>query len=144
MNMKNNLKSIFAVLLSVFALTSCQKDASLSEADVAKSKIQEKIWLLEYTQVTTSAGIKTKSYIGQTSYYISFYKDGSTNDSDGIIGTYTVEKGTAGLELHVKSKTTGGMDFEYMYPIESVSDKSLVMIKTVNGVENKNFFTPKG
>jgi hypothetical protein len=141
--MKNTVNTFYSLLLSLVVLTSCQKESANSEADAAKNKIAEKIWLLEYTQVTTSAGVKTKSYIGQTTYFISFYKDGSTTDSDGIAGTYDVVKGTSGLELQVKAKTQGGMDFQYSYVIESVSDKSLVMIKNVNGVDNKNFFSPK-
>ena len=141
--MKNTIKIFYSLVLSFVVLSSCQKESATSEADAAKNKIAEKIWLLEYTQVTTSTGVKTKSYIGQTSYFISFYKDGSTTDSDGIAGTYNVVKGTSGLELQVKAKTPGGMDFQYTYVIESVSDKSLVMIKNVNGVDNKNFFSPK-
>jgi hypothetical protein len=139
--MRNYITSLIVFLSIVLFLSSCQKQAALSEAAAAKLMIEEKSWSLDYTQIVTAGVTSTKTYIGQPTYMISFYSNGTTNDSDGIIGTYTVEKGTTNLELHVTAKTAGGKDFSYVYTIQSVSDKSLVMIKTVNGQEYKNFFS---
>ena len=88
-----------------------------------------KNWYLDYAITGTS----TKSYVGQSTYFVTYLKDGTTKDSDGLTGTYTVEIVNNQSQIHVQVKTTNGNPLEYIYNIITVGDTKLVLEKTNTG-----------
>ena len=84
-----------------------------------------------------------KSYVGQTTYFVTYLKNGDTKDSDGLSGTYTIEIHNNQSQIHVQVKTTNGNPLEVIYNIISVGASNLVLSKVVNGPSTKLYFTTK-
>jgi hypothetical protein len=99
--------------------------------------LEEKSWFLDYSQ----DGTTNKSYIGQTTYYITFLKDLTTLDSDGLNGTYTVLKTSSQLQIHVQAKTKNGNAIEYTYDIISIGANKLILSYVLNGKTTKLFYS---
>ncbi len=83
-------------------LTSCSKDTSGAEINLSYQMLSDKTWYLDYSIV----GNTKRTYVGQSTYFIDFLKNKTTKDSDGLIGTYTVEKLGNVLQIHVLAKTS--------------------------------------
>ena len=89
--MKINIKVILFVAIS-FLVTACSKVDPASQLELTKQMLEGKTWLLDYTITQTGPNAVTKTYVGQSTYFINFLKDNSTKDSDGIVGVYNIEK----------------------------------------------------
>ncbi len=140
--MKRNLSlTIFFLFALLFAsqLTSCSKDTSGAEIDLSYQMLSDKTWYLDYSITGTSK----RTYLGQSTYFIDFLKNKSTNDSDGLEGTYTIEKVGNVLQIHVKAKTSSTNAVEYIYNIESIGNSNLVLYYTLTSatVPTKLYFS---
>jgi hypothetical protein len=126
-------------LLSITNLTSCSKDSSGAEINLTQQMLSDKTWYLDYSITGTSK----KTYLGQSTYFINFLKNKNTTDSDGLQGTYTVEKIGNLLQIHVQAKTSSTNTVEYIYNIESIGSGNLILYYTLNGatVPTKLYFS---
>ena len=140
--MKNLYKLLFAAFsFTLFTgLVSCNKETPTTQTDVMNSMLTNKNWYLDYS----ITGNSTKSYVGQSTYFVTYLKDGTTKDSDGLTGTYTVEVVGNQSQLHVQLKTAGGNPLEVIYNIISVGETKLVLSKVVTtGTATQLYFTNK-
>jgi len=136
------MKKLSIILLAAitFSIFSCNKETASTQTDVMNSMLSNKNWYLDYS----ITGTTTKSYIGQSTYFVTYLKDGTTKDSDGLIGTYTVEIVNNQSQIHVQLKTTNGNPLEVIYNIISVGDTKLVLTKVVTtGTPTQLYFTNK-
>lgn len=132
---------LIAMLFTSILFSACNKDTAGTEINLATNLLADKTWYLEYTQTTTSAGTNTRTYVGQSTYFVNFLKNKTTVDSDGLTGTYTVEKINNQLQVHVQAHTSNGNAIEYVYNIESLGAKKLVMHYTINTVLTKYYYS---
>ena len=140
--MKNLYKLLFAAFsFTLFTgLVSCNKETPTTQTDVMNSMLTNKNWYLDYSITGTS----TKSYVGQSTYFVTYLKDGTTNDSDGLTGTYSVELIGNQSQIHVQLKTANGNPLEVIYNIISVGETKLVLSKVVTtGTASQLYFTNK-
>jgi hypothetical protein len=137
--MRQYLLYILLFMVTVVGISSCNKDTTLAEKSLAQKMIEDKAWFLDYSQT----GTVTKTYVGQSTYYINFLKNGSTQDSDGLNGTYTVEKVNDQLQIHVQAKTSNGNPIEYIYDIVSVGASNLILSYTLSGKTTQLYYTSK-
>jgi len=140
------MKNLYKLLVAAFSFTlftglvSCNKETATTQTDVMNSMLTNKNWYLDYSITGTS----TKSYVGQSTYFVTYLKDGTTKDSDGLTGTYTVEVVGNQSQLHVQLKTAGGNPLEVVYNIISVGETKLVLSKMVTtGTATQLYFTNK-
>jgi len=136
------MKKLYILLLAVTTLTmvACNKETPTTQTNVMNSMLTNKNWYLDYSITGTS----TKSYVGQSTYFVTYLKDGTTKDSDGLTGTYTVEIVNNQSQIHVQLKTSNGNPLEVIYNIISVGDTKLVLSKVVTtGTPTQLYFTNK-
>ena len=128
-------------LLSLTQLTSCSKDTSGAEINLTKQMLSDKTWFLDYS----ITGASKRTYLGQSTYFIDFQKNNETKDSDGLSGTYTVEKIGNILQIHVTAKTSSvnSIEYEIIYNIESIGTNYLILYYTLTGatVPTKLYFS---
>jgi len=133
------LYTLFIVVIS-FTLVACNKETATTQTDVMNTLLTNKNWYLDYS----ITGTATKSYVGQSTYFVTYLKDGTTKDSDGLTGTYTVEVINNQSQIHVQLKTAGGNPLEVIYNIISVGETKLVLSKVITtGTATQLFFTNK-
>jgi hypothetical protein len=140
--MKRNLKytiSFLFCVLCITQLTSCSKDTSGAEINLSYQMLSDKTWYLDYS----ITGATKRTYVGQSTYFIDFLKNKTTKDSDGLLGTYTVEKLGKVLQIHVQAKTSSTNTVEYIYNIESIGSGNLILYYTLSGatVPTKLYFS---
>lgn len=137
------MKKIFQILalVLVLALGSCAKDATSSDTILSEQMLQDKTWFLDYSITTTGSSSVTKTYVGQSTYFINFLKNRSTKDSDGLNGTYQVKNVGGKLQIQVSAKTVGLATVEYTYVVESVGAKDLVVSFVSNSQTTKRYFS---
>ena len=136
------MKNLYILFLAVisFTIVSCNKETASTQTDVMNSMLTNKNWYLDYS----ITGNSTKSYVGQSTYFVTYLKDGTTKDSDGLTGTYTVEVVGNQSQLHVQLKTANGNPLEVIYNIISVGETKLVLSKVVTtGTATQLYFTNK-
>jgi hypothetical protein len=136
------MKKLYILLLVIitFTIVSCNKETATTQIDVMNSMLTNKNWYLDYSITGTS----TKSYVGQSTYFVTYLKDGTTNDSDGLTGTYSVKVIGNQSQIHVKLKTPSGNPLEVIYNIISVGETKLVLSKVVTtGTPSQLYFTNK-
>jgi len=136
------MKILYTLVITVAVLTviSCNKETASTQTDVMNNMLTNKNWYLDYS---ITGGI-AKSYVGQTTYFVTYLKDGTTSDSDGLKGTYTVEQVNNQSQIHVQVKTSNGNALEVIYNIISVGDKKLVLSKQIPSASSTQlFFTTK-
>jgi hypothetical protein len=136
------MKILYTILLAViiFTMNACNKETPTTQTDVMNSMLTNKNWYLDYSITGTS----TKSYVGQSTYFVTYLKDGTTKDSDGLTGTYSVELIGNQSQIHVQLKTANGNPLEVIYNIVSVGDTKLVLSKVVTtGAATQLYFTNK-
>ncbi len=136
------MKQLYTLLIAAFTLTlvACNKETPTTQTDVMNNMLTNKTWYLDYS-VT---GSTTKSYVGQSTYFVSYLKDGSVKDSDGLTGTYTVELINSKSQIHVQVKTANGNPLEVFYNIISVGDSKMILAKQVtSGAATQMYFTNK-
>ena len=133
------LYTLFIVAIS-FTLVACNKETASTQTDVMNTLLTNKNWYLDYS----ITGTATKSYVGQSSYFVTYLKDGTTKDSDGLTGTYTVEVINNQSQIHVQVKTANGNPLEVVYNIMSVGASNLVLSKVVStSTPTQFYFTNK-
>ena len=136
------MKTLYTLFILAFTFTivACNKEAATTQTDVMNTMLTNKNWYLDYSITVTS----TKSYVGQSTYFVTYLKDGSTKDSDGLTGTYTVELINNQSQIHVQVKTANGNLLEVVYNIISVGGSNLVLSKVVTtGTPTQLYFTSK-
>jgi hypothetical protein len=136
------MKKLYILLLAAIAFTfgSCNKETTTTQTDVMNTLLTNKNWYLDYSITGTS----TKSYVGQSTYFVTYLKDGTTKDSDGLTGTYSVEVIGNQSQIHVQLKTASGNPLEVIYNIISVGETKLVLSKVVTtGTASQLYFTNK-
>ncbi|MEI8142588.1 MAG: hypothetical protein WCG90_06965 [Chitinophagia bacterium] len=140
------MKNLYSALIAAFSFTfftglvACNKETATTQTDVMNTMLTNKNWYLDYSITGTS----TKSYVGQSTYFVTYLKDGTTKDSDGLTGTYSVEVVGNQSQIHVQVKTSNGNPLEVIYNIISVGDTKLVLSKVVtNGTPTQLYFTNK-
>ena len=136
------MKILYTILLAViiFTMNACNKETPTTQTDVMNSMLTNKNWYLDYS----ITGNSTKSYVGQSTYFVTYLKDGTTNDSDGLTGTYSVEVIGNQSQIHVQLKTANGNPLEVIYNIISVGETKLVLSKVVTtGTATQLYFTNK-
>ncbi len=135
------MKRIYTILVTVITLTiiSCNKETATTQTEVMNSLLTNKNWYLDYSITGTS----TKSYVGQATYFVTYLKDGTTKDSDGLMGTYTVELINNQSQIHVQVKTANGNPLEVVYNIISVGETKLILSKVSSGTPTTLYFTNK-
>jgi len=142
------MKTLFTVLLAAISLTifSCNKETSTTQTNVMNNLLTNKNWYLDYSiteGLTSTTPVVLKSYVGQSTYFITYLKNGVTQDSDGITGTYTVELINGQSQIHMQLKTSNGNPFEVIYNIISVGESNMVLSKLISGPATKLYFTTK-
>ncbi len=127
-----------AMILVVF-MSGCTKSTDGVDMQLVKQMIANKIWYLDYT-VT---GNNTRTYVGQSTYFISFLKDNTSTDSDGYKGLYSIEKWNGKIEIHIQSQKANGSSLEYKYAIESAGENNLILSYMLTGQTQKTkmYFT---
>ena len=137
------MKILYTLLIAAITLTTvaCNKETATTQTEVMNTMLTNKNWYLDYSITGTS----TKSYVGQATYFVTYLKDGTTKDSDGLTGNYTVEIINKQSQIHVQVKTTNGNPLEYIYNIITVGDDKLVLEKTNTGqsIPTQLFFNSK-
>ena len=136
------MKTLYTLLIIAitFTLVACNKETATTQTDVMNNLLTNKNWYLDYS----ITGTATKSYVGQSTYFVTYLKDGTTKDSDGLTGTYTVEVINNQSQIHVQLKTAGGNPLEVIYNILSVGETKLVLSKVVTtGTATQLYFTNK-
>jgi hypothetical protein len=142
------MKYIYTLLLAAISLSlfSCNKETATTQKEVMQNMLVNKNWFLDYS-ITESASSTTpaivKSYVGQATYFVTYLKDGTTKDSDGLTGTYTVEIINNQSQIHVQLITINGNPFEVIYNIISVGESNMVLSKLISGPATKLYFTTK-
>jgi hypothetical protein len=136
------MKKLFILLLAsiTFTIVSCNKETATTQTDVMNTLLTNKNWYLDYSITGTS----TKSYVGQSTYFVTYLNDGSTYDSDGLTGTYSVKVIGNQPQIHMKVKTANGNPLDVIYDIISVGETKLVLSKVVTtGTATQLYFTNK-
>lgn len=139
---ETHMKKFHIILIAVIVLTqfSCNKETSATQPDVMNNLLTNKTWYLDYS-ITGSA---SKSYVGQSTYFVTYLRDGTIKDSDGLIGTYTVENIYNQSQIHVQVKTANGNSLEVIYDIISVGANKMILSKqVVFGAPTHLYFTSK-
>jgi hypothetical protein len=146
-NKRISMKTLYTILIAAISLTmlSCNKETSTTQTNVMNNLLTNKNWYLDYS-IIEAVGSTTpvvKSYVGQSTYFITYLKNGDTKDSDGVTGTYTVELINGESQIHMQLKTSNGNPFEVIYNIISVGESNMVLSKLVSGPTTKLYFTTK-
>jgi hypothetical protein len=139
--MKKNYSIIFILMLSLFT-SACNKDLNQVTSTVIDKMIVNKTWYLDYSII----GSKTQSFVGQTSYSVTYFKDGTTKDSDGLSGTYTISNNDNGqYQIQVQGTSINGNAVNYTHIIESVSDLTMIQsfISTGQSAKTSLYFSSK-
>ena len=136
---QNLLIALFISTFVLVILLSCNKETATTQTEVMNSLLTNKNWYLDYSITGTS----TKSYVGQSTYFVTYLKDGSTKDSDGLMGTYTVELINNQSQIHVQVKTANGNPLEVVYNIISVGETKLILSKVTTSTPIALYFTNK-
>lgn len=127
-----------SLLLTITCFNACTKTSS-TDSILAQKLLEEKRWFLDYIET----GIITKNYTGQNTYHINFLKNLTTQDSDGLNGTYNIEELNGQLQIHVAAKTVNGNAIEYIYDIVSVGTGNLILLYKTNGENTKAYYRTK-
>lgn len=143
------MKTIYTIFLAVISLMlfSCNKETVSTQKDVMQRLLVNKNWFLDYSITASTSATSpalVKSYVGQSTYFVTYLKDGTTKDSDGLTGKYTIEIINDQSQIHVQLITINGNPFEVIYDIISVGETKLVLSKVVSsGTPTQLYFTNK-
>ena len=138
------MKVIYNLLLTFVmwvVLSACAKDAAKAELNTSYRLLLDKTWYLQYTVTNNDQTDSTHSYIGQATYFISYRKNLSTLDSDGIEGTYTLQLSTDQLLMNVIAKTPNLNATNYQYEVLSLGAKDMILSYQKGNKRTKLFFS---
>jgi len=138
------MKRYYTLLLSTLFLSSmsaCKKDVNTATHDVMYNMIMNKTWYLDYS----ITGANTKAFVGQSTYFITYLKDGTTKDSDGLTGTYTLVNNNGQYQIKVSAKTVNGNTLNYTHNIETIGETTMIQSYMASGQTTKTnlYFTSK-
>ena len=123
------------LIFTLFLVGSCSK--SINQVEYAKTMLIGKTWYLDYT----ISNNQTKSFIGKSTYFIQFTDKGKTNDSDGILGDFSVESTKNQLILMINASTQSGSPANYSYSIEQIGYDKLIVNYTQDNATIKKIFS---
>lgn len=129
---------LFSIGLMMF-LVSCTKSNDNANIKLASNMLINKTWYLDYS-VTAN---KTKTYLGQQTYFINFIDFFTASDSDGINGTYSLSNVDGKLVLNFSGKTASGNTIISNYLVESVGYKNMVLSFVSSGITTKQYYTTR-
>jgi hypothetical protein len=129
------MKQLFLSAILALTVSSCSKGISYS--DYVKSMLAGKTWFLDYTM----QGDQTKSFIGKSTYFIQFTNNGTTSDSDGLIGNFTIEEKNKICSIMVNVVTQNGSPATYTYQIEQIGSDNLIVSYLMDGKSIKKIFS---
>jgi hypothetical protein len=145
--MKNRNKNIFSLMLFfgmlVLLAPACKKEVSSAQLELTYQMLADKKWFLDYSQTIAGNNVNSRSYYGQSTYFIVFYANRTTVDSDGIRGTYSVTNTNGQLGINVKGTTANNSSVEYAYKAESIGASTLVLSYVSNNVTTKLYYNAK-
>ena len=136
------MKQLYIILFATLTITqfACNKETATTQTDVMHNMLVNKTWYLDYSVTGTS----TRSYVGQSTYFVTYLKDGTLSDSDGLSGTYNIEINNNLSQIHVQVRTSNSNALEVIYDIVSVGDKKMVLSKpNLTGAPTQLYFTNK-
>ena len=138
------MKNIFTILLTIMIIiifNSCNKDVSNTKLDLIQNMIVNKTWYLDYSIL----GNKTQSYVGQSTYFITYLKNKTTKDSDVLNCIFSIVENNGKFILIVNTKTFNGNNLSYSNTIESVGDMKMIQSYISTGKTEKTmlYFTSK-
>ena len=143
------MKKLFILFIAAISFIgfSCNKETASTQKDVMQRLLVNKNWFLDYSiTASTSAtnASSVKSYVGQATYFVTYLKDGTTKDSDGLTGKYTIEIIDNQSQIHLQLVTMNGNPIEVIYDIISVGDSKLVLSKVISSAApTQLYFTNK-
>lgn len=137
--MRSITKYFFILTLCFVGLNACSKDETMAKLNVAQKMISDKSWFLDYS----ITGDVSKSYVGQTTYFINFLKNGQTKDADGIMGTYAIQKPNSTMQIVVYGYTISGSPAVYTYDIVSIGNQNMILSYSKNGVTTQLYYSTK-
>ena len=136
----NKLLYFLGLFLIIVSSTSCVKVVDNADEILSKNLLQEKQWFLEYKQI----GATSKIYVGQSSYFINFLKDNTSNDSDGINGTYSTSYGTDNkLRINFTVTTRSNIISSFQYVVEAIGANEMIFSFVQNGATNYYYFSTR-
>jgi len=127
------IASIVSLLTLSSIIVGCKKETATSKTDLTSEMLSDKIWYLNFVQ----QGSVTNTYLSSNTYYIKFLSNKTTEDSDGLVGTYSISETGGKLQINVNAKTTNSNNITYTHAIETIGDKKLVLSYTPTGQTNK-------
>ncbi len=128
------MKKIFIVTLCCFSLYACTKEVdSISDT---QSLLSNKTWFLYYTINKN----KSESFVGKSTYFINFSQTGTTLDSDGISGYFSIQKNNNVLSINFNCTTLSGAPANYNYIIEQISSDQMTISYQQDGIKTKKIF----
>ncbi|MEN9696925.1 MAG: hypothetical protein RLZ56_346 [Bacteroidota bacterium] len=143
---KTNTHILGFTLLAAFLMLltpACKKDMPSAELELSYQMLSNKKWFLDYAQTIVGNNVTTRNYLGQSTYFVVFYANRTTIDSDGIKGTYTVTNTNGQLDIKVIGTTANNAAVEYNYKAESIGSSTLVLSYTSNNIITKLYYTAK-
>ena len=136
----NKLLYFLGLFLIIVSSTSCVKVIDNADEILSKNLLQEKQWFLEYKQLGTTS----KIYVGQSSYFINFLKDNTSNDSDGIKGTYSTSYGTDNkLRINFTVSTRSNIISSFQYVVDAIGANEMIFSFVQNGATNYYYFSTR-
>jgi len=138
--MKKRYNLFFAFWLLI-SMTACNKELDSTSHDVMYTMLVNKNWYLDYS----ITGNGTQAFVGQSTYFITYLKDGTTKDSDGLTGTFSIQKVNNNYEIQVTAKTVNGNSVNYTHSIETIGEGTMIQSYTASGqtTKTKLYFTSK-
>ena len=127
----------------VLLAPACKKDVGSAQLELTYQMLSDKKWYLDYSQTITGNNVSSRNYFGQSTYFIVFYANRTTVDSDGIRGTYTVTNTNGQMGINVKGTTANNSPVEYAYKAESFGASTLVLSYVSNNVTTKLYYNTK-
>ena len=138
--MKKYYSGLLILILFVFT-SACNKDLSKITTTVIDKMMVNKTWYLDYS----ITGNNTQSFLGQSTYSMTYFKDGTTKDSDGLTGTYKIIENNGNYQIQVVATSLKGNALNYTHTIESVGEVNMIQSFILTGQASKTslYFTSK-
>jgi len=131
----------FYLIFITLSFLGCSKDVKDTDVNLTYQLIGNKTWYLDYEQTSTISTIKTRTYLGQPTYFINYLKNKTTSDSDGLTGTYSILKMGNLLQIQVQATTISGNPSSYTYELESIGAKNMILSYVLNNTKTRLFFS---
>jgi hypothetical protein len=137
------MKRIFILFTISFIVifSSCNKELETTKTDLIQNMIVNKIWYLDYS---VEGNIK-QTFVGQPTYFVTYLKNGTTKDSDGLNGTFSIIQNNDQFTIITKTKTQNGNNLSFVNVIESVGEVKMIQSYIPFGktIKTTLYFTSK-